>query len=166
MQHEWQDLSIRPALPKDSERITVLVSAILQEYGFECDFSNSESDLLDIGHTYLRSGGMFEIIEDEDGDLLGTYGILPLAAGMCKLRKMYLAPRVRGRGLGTYMMQRAIHKARDLGFGIMLLETTTAMQQAISLYVKSGFREIDKPAQSPRCDRVFRLDLNTNDTEA
>lgn len=96
----WQDLSIRPALPEDGKKVTYLVSAILGEYGFECDFSSSESDLLSIGKTYLDSGGAFEIVEEKEGNLLGMYGILPLTEGMCKLRKMYLAPKMRGRGLG------------------------------------------------------------------
>lgn len=58
-------------------------------------------------------------------------------------------------------MQRAIFRAQELGFSVMLLETATAMEQAIRLYIKSGFEEISQLAESPRCDRVFRLDLKT-----
>lgn len=158
--YEWDRLIIRPALPGDEEKIINLVTSILNEYGFSFDLGSSESDLINIDETYARNGGAFEIIEDREGNLLGTYGLQQLVDGMCKLRKMYLAPEVRGVGLGTHIMQRAIRKARELGFTSIMLETTTAMNQAISLYIRSGFKEIERPAQSPRCDRVFLMDLS------
>lgn len=159
MKYEWANLHVRPALPQDKNRVIELVSAILQEYRFACDFANSENDLLDIERTYLSSKGAFNVFLDAEGNIIGTYGILPLADGACKLRKMYLIPKARGIGLGTHIMQHAIKTAQQLGFNRIVLETTTIMKAAIHLYRKSGFQEINQLPQSPRCDHVFFLDL-------
>lgn len=159
MKYEWANLHIRPVLARDKDKIIALVSTILQEYGFECDFANSESDLLDMEHTYLAGNGTFNVFEDAEKNIIGTYGLLPLADGTCKLRKMYLIPEARGFGLGTHIIQHAIRTAQQLGFNRILLETTTAMKEAIGLYKKSGFKEINQHPQSPRCDHVFVLDL-------
>ncbi len=86
------------------------------------EFSNSESDLLNIEATYLQSGGIFKILEDKENNLLGTFALLPINEDTCKLRKMYLAPQARGIGLGKQMLERAINEAKNLGFKAMIIE--------------------------------------------
>lgn len=158
-QSPMQGLSIFPATNQDKIKVVALVSSILAEYGFECDFSTSESDLLDIEETYFNSGGTFQLVEDVKENLIGTYAILPITKETCKLRKMYLIPQARGHGVGRYMMQQVIETAKVLGFKYVILETSSVMKDAIKLYVQSGFQEIAQPAQSPRCDHVFILHL-------
>jgi putative acetyltransferase len=156
-----QGLNVRPATNQDQNKIVELVSTILTEYGFECNFATSDNDLLNIEETYFNSGGTFQIIEDEKRNIVGSCALLPITKETCKLRKMYLLPEARGHGLGRYMMQHSIKSAKGLGFKNIMLETATVMQNAINLYIKSGFKEVAQAAQSPRCDRVFVLDLTT-----
>lgn len=153
-------LSSRLATNRDKDKVVALVSTILAEYGFQCDFFTSESDLLDIEKTYFCSGGTFQLLENEEKSLIGTYALLPVGKDTCKLRKIYLLPHARGWGFGSYMMQQMISYAKKLGFRYVMLETTSGMKDAIRLYKKSGFREIAQLAQSPRCDRVFILKLS------
>jgi hypothetical protein len=91
-----EDINIRLATNQDRERVVALVFNILTEYGLQPDIESSESDLKDIEATYLKSGGVFEIVEDGRGRLLGTVGLLPVDKNTCKLRKMYLLPEARG----------------------------------------------------------------------
>jgi putative acetyltransferase len=102
---------------------------------------------------------VFEVLEDEAGNLLGTAAVCPLEDGACKLGKMYLVPEARGRGLGRLMLERAIAHARRLGFRTIILETVSVMEEAIRLYTRRGFRPLARAAASPRCGRMYFLDL-------
>ena len=155
------DFNIRPATNADRERIYGLIEGILAEFGLRPDRTSSESDLNDIEETYFKSGGRFEIIEDRDDSLLGTYGVLRLDPHTCKLRKMYLVPRARGLGLGRRMLERAVAHARGLGCHTIILETVSSMEDAVRLYTRAGFQPLAREAQSPRCDRVYSLDLRS-----
>jgi GNAT superfamily N-acetyltransferase len=154
-----EGINIRLATNRDGERILALVFEVLTEYGLRPDIESSESDLKDIEATYLKSGGVFEVVEDGLGKLLGTVGLYPVDEVTCKLRKMYLIPEARGRGLGRRMLERAIGHARRLGFKTLVLETVSVMKEAIRLYTASGFRPKRQTAVSPRCDQVYSLEL-------
>ena len=75
-----------------------------------------------------------------------------------ELRKMYLRPEWRGRGIGKALLATALDHARRTGRKTIELETNRAMTDAIGLYTSRGFREIEGETCA-RCDRRFRLDL-------
>ena len=154
-----QDIVLQPASNRDTERVAALVIRILREFGLQPDFESSEADLQDIEATYPQSGGMFKLVEDTEGDLLGTFAVQRLDDETCKLRKMYLVPEVRGLGLGRYMLGQAIRDARELGFKTMILETVSVLEDAIRLYTRAGFAPARQDAGSPRCDQVYSLAL-------
>src|SRR5437764_14312069 len=91
------DVVIRSATNRDRERVVALVFGVLREYGLPPDPESKDSDLNNIEESYIHSGGVFELIEDEVGNLLGTYGLYPLDKDSCELRKMYFVPRIRWR---------------------------------------------------------------------
>ncbi len=157
-----EDVIIHSATNQDKDRIVSLVTDILSEFGLQPEFENAESDLLDIEATYLQTGGFFNIVEDNQNHLLGTFALYPIDRSSCKLRKMYLAPQARGIGLGRQMLDYAIDDARKLGFKTMTLETMTVMKDAIRLYTRRGFNLIKKQPESPRCELVFALSLTGN----
>lgn len=157
-----EDASVRLATNRDRNKIISLVTAVLSEFGLQPDFETSESDLLDIEATYFQNGGFFKIVENKDNQLFGTFAVYPVDEKTCKLRKMYLAPHVRGCGLGKRMLERAFDDARKSGFATMILETMPAMKDAIRLYTRRGFWLINRQPESPRCELVFALDLTKN----
>ena len=71
-------LNIRLAANADAARISELVSRVLAEFGLEFDPGATDSDLADIEGEYLDRGGLFEVIDDADGQILGTYGLWPI----------------------------------------------------------------------------------------
>ncbi|MDP9310968.1 MAG: GNAT family N-acetyltransferase [Chloroflexota bacterium] len=151
------DVTIRSATNRDRERVEALVVNILLEFGLQPDFESSEADLKDIEATY--DGGMFALVEDNVGNLVGTVAVLRVDDEICKLRKMYLIPPLRGIGVGRLMLEHAIGVARDLGFKTMTLETVSVLQDAIRLYRRAGFKLVTQGAMSPRCDQVYLLSL-------
>jgi len=150
---------IRAATNQDRERVVALVFGVLAEYGLPPDPESKDADLNDIEGNYIRSGGVFELIEDKDGNLLGTFGLCPLGKDTCELRKMYFVSQVRGIGLGRHVLERAVGHARRLGFKTIVLETMSVLKEAIRLYTRFGFTPMPIEHASARCDQAYILKL-------
>lgn len=148
------EIAIRPATNKDIEAIKNLVFSVLREYGLEPDPYDTDADLADIEANYAKRGGLFEVLEDENGELLGTVGLYPINAETVELRKMYFAPDLRGKGYGKKTLKRTIERARELGFQKMYLETNSVLKEAVGLYQKFGFEPTNEK-HTPRCDQAF-----------
>ena len=90
----------------------------------------------------------YYILAGHENEVLGGIGLaeFPLRAGCAELQKLYLADRVKGRGLGYDLIARIEDKARALGYREMYLETHDNLTAAIHLYQKCAYREIDRPA--------------------
>jgi putative acetyltransferase len=153
------EMVIRCASNHDRERVVAHVFDILSEYGLPPDPDSKDSDLNNLERNYIHSGGVFELIEDKEGNLLGTYGLYPLDKDTCELRKMYFVPQVRGRGLGWQVLERAVEHARRLGFKSIVLETVSVLKEAIRLYTRFGFVPMQAKHISPRVDRAYILKL-------
>jgi len=152
-------LTIRSANNNDCERVTNLVFSVLAEFGLEGDPDTTDADLKDLEASYAKRGGRFEVIEDSDGNLLGSCGLYPVNNTTCELRKMYFVPRIRGSGLGKHVLQRAIKQARDLGFRQIVLETSSKLIAANHLYAKFGFEPAASDHLASRADQFYKLDL-------
>ena len=59
-----------------------------------------------------------------------------------ELKRMYVAPEVRGQGIGRALLARLEVEARALGLTRVVLETGTRQAEALALYRRAGFTEI------------------------
>lgn len=155
----FEDLKIRSATNSDRQEIEGLVFGILRSYDLALDRDGTDRDLADIESNYLERGGVFEVIENEQGKIVGTIGLYPLDQETIELRKMYFDPSIRGRGLGKQMLQKMIEKARNLGYLRIYLETASVLKQAVHLYEGAGFTPVDVK-HTPRCDQAYVLELS------
>jgi putative acetyltransferase len=159
MEQGFSGVTIRAANNRDVERVKQLVFDTLREHGLKPDPETTDADLEDIEESYFKRGGMFEVLEDTEGNLLGTVGLYALENETCELRKMYFAPELRGRGLGRHMLERTVENARRLGFKIMRLETASVLEKAIRLYTRFGFKPFEMTHKSARCDQTYFMEL-------
>ena len=158
------DFVIRAATNADCDRVVALVSGVLSEFDLPFDLESKDSDLKDLEESYQRSGGIFEVLENRDGNLLGTYGLFRLTNETCELRKMYFVAEIRGIGLGRRVLERAVDHARRLGYQSIVLETISVLKDAIRLYVHFGFVPIKTEHVSARVDQAYILDLSEKDS--
>ena len=156
--NENPEITIRSATNMDCERVQNLVFGVLREYGLAPDVEGTDRDIADIEAHYIARGGTFELIEDLQGNLLGTVGLYPMSADTVELRKMYFSKDFRGRGAGKKMLSRMIERARERGFKKMYLETASVLKEAIALYEKFGFQPTEEK-HTPRCDAAYFLEL-------
>lgn len=152
-------IRIAPAPVSAGSEIQALVVGVLTEFGLQADLDGVDADVLDVDRHYRQLGGEFYIVE-QHGVLIGTMGFVPVSADTCELRKMYLLPAARGRGLGRRLLALAEQSARERGFRYMKLETAAVLRAAVELYERSGYRAVacDNP-HAARCDRVYRKAL-------
>jgi len=152
-------MNVRNATNADRDAVRKLVFSVLAEYGLKNDPTGTDLDMDDIQASYFDRGGVFEVVEADDGRIVGTVALYPLSKGVCELRKMYLSPEARGKGLGKQLMERMLDRARSLGFTRMVLETAAPLVEAIGLYKRYGFEPTNEHKLSLRCDQAFSLDL-------
>ena len=90
----------------------------------------------------------FYLIALEEEKVVGGIGLakLDFFDDCAELQKLYLADSVKGRGFGYTLISMIEDKARELGYKQMYLETHTNLSAAIHVYVKSGYKAIEKPA--------------------
>lgn len=153
-------LHVRVATAEDQPAVKALVFEVLEEFGIAaCTSDPQDRDLDDLASWYAPPGGVFEVLIDESGRVLGCGGVHRLSAERCELRKMYFRPELRGQGVGSAFLHRLIRFARRAGYRSMELETASALHAAIALYQRRGFREIAQKRDLERCDRAFELVL-------
>jgi putative acetyltransferase len=157
------DYSIRAAIQADSPTILEIIASCLKDYGLALDTKDVDACVLDLEGNYQRPGGIFEVLLDAHQRLIGCYGLLPRgnqeATSTVELRKMYLLSSHRGKGLGKFLMQRAIHQAKRLNFKRIELETASVLKEAVGLYKAFGFQTMDKAHIPERCDSAMSLEI-------
>jgi len=150
---------LRPATNADCKPVRNLVFTVLDEYGLKPDPGGTDADLDDIEQSYLARGGVFRVLEEQDGSIIGSYGLYPMEPGVCELRKMYLNRGYRSRGLGRRLLEDALNHARQSGFQSVTLETASVLNEAIRLYESYGFKPCRADHLSCRCDQAYVLEL-------
>jgi len=134
-----------------------IIYSVLHEYGLSKYTHSTDTDLEDIEKAYQN--GYFGMIKNDAGRYVGTFGLFQLSETTCEIRKMYLLLEARGNGLGKWMVNTLLEKAKELGYQKVELETASVLKEAIGLYRKIGFTEIKASNASPRCDKAFELTI-------
>jgi GNAT superfamily N-acetyltransferase len=77
-----------------------------------------------------------------DGEPAGCGGVGRLDGTTGELRRMYVVPEHRGRGLGRLILAALEDAARRLGYAVMRLETGNEAPEAIGLYTSHGYEPV------------------------
>ena len=78
----------------------------------------------------------------EDGNSVGCGAVRLLDSETGELKRMYVDPTVRGRGLGRRLLAALEFEARGLGVRRLVLETGIRQCAALALYRAAGFQPV------------------------
>lgn len=138
------------------------VRALLVEYHDWLDepmcFEGFEAELRGLPGGYAPPRGRLLLARDGTG-IAGGAGLWPLEGGACEMRRLYVRPPWRGRGLGRRLAERLIAEAREAGYARMVLHTLDKMGEARALYRSMGFADAP-PYHDPAKDGAIYLGLN------
>jgi putative acetyltransferase len=155
MQYHYKDFVIRDWQPRDRQKAADLIFAVLSEYGLECQADDADSDVLNVESAYWETGGQFWVV-DHAGQLVGTAGFYPVSRRphSVEIRKMYLHPNVRGKGLGRWLLNALEDAIARQGYQFIWIETASVLKEAVRLYESSGYQSTTG-VETARCDLVY-----------
>jgi carbonic anhydrase len=133
--------------------------ALFLEYadwlGLNLCFQNFAGELAELLGKYAAPEGRL-LLAMEDGRLAGCVALRKLDAERCEMKRLYVRPEWRGRGLGRLLTETIIEEARAAGYRRMLLDTLPSrMKEALAMYSSMGFRAIEPYYDNPVEGAVF-----------
>ena len=81
------------------------------------------------------------VARDEDGTAVGCGALRQLDPGTAELKRMYVVPAARGRGVAKLLLGALEDGARSRGWTTLRLETGPRQPEALALYSGAGYRE-------------------------
>jgi GNAT superfamily N-acetyltransferase len=88
-------------------------------------------------------GGAF-LVGRESGEPVACGGIARYDDSTAEIRRMYVVPEARGRGLSRRVLTALEDEARALGYSLVRLETGNLQTEAIGLYASAGFGPVPR----------------------
>lgn len=145
--------------PHEWEEAQRLVREYAASLNVDLSFQNLDHELQHFTTEYAPPTGAF-ILADDAGQYVACIGLRQFAEGIGEIKRLYVVPAARGRGLGRLLVERVIVVARAIGYGSLLLDTLPFMTEARSLYVALGFKPTAPYRYNPVAGSAFlRLDL-------
>lgn len=113
----------------------------------------------DIGPTreapmFVPPDGVFVVIR-EDGKAIACGGVCRFDDTRAELKRMYVVPEARGRGLGREILVALETQACRFGYTSVVLETGDRQPEALGLYRAFGYERI--PCYAPYDSRALSL---------
>lgn len=90
-----------------------------------------------------------------DGEPVGCGVLWHHGGGVADAKRMWVAPRARGLGLGRRLLAELERHARDAGVRTLRLDTNRALTEAIGLYRAAGYEEIERFNDEPHAHHWF-----------
>jgi putative acetyltransferase len=156
MNKQYGNHTIRSWQPADRDAAADVIKNALAEYGLGWEPDGADRDVLAVQEYYLDRGGEFWVIENE-GEIIGTSAYYPYphrGEKAIEIRKMYLLPKARGKGLGTYLLGELERSILAHGYQEIWIETASVLTAAVRLYEANEYQPATG-VETLRCDRVY-----------
>lgn len=121
--------------PYDDPDVTRMVAAVQAEY--VAMYGGPDAAAVDPDEFVAPAGALY--VGSLDGVAVAMAGWRRLAADVAELKRMYVDPRVRGRGLSRVMLEVIERGAAEAGIRELVLNTGPVQRAAIALYESSGY---------------------------
>jgi len=118
---------------------------VVKEYliwlNIDIDFQNIKSEFENFSKIYSPPDGAFYLVKI-DKKLAGGVGFKRLEDSICEIKRLYVYPDFRGKGVGKTLLDMTLTLAKNYGYSRARLDTLERMKEAITLYKSFGFKEI------------------------
>jgi GNAT superfamily N-acetyltransferase len=82
------------------------------------------------------------VARDDDGTVVGCGALRALGGDVAEVKRMYVVPAARGRGVSKLLLTGLEDAARGRGWTTLRLETGPRQPEALALYEGAGYRAI------------------------
>jgi GNAT superfamily N-acetyltransferase len=84
------------------------------------------------------------VLAVDAGTAIACGSFRPYDATSVEIKRMYVAPPARRRGIASALLRELEAWARERGFTAAVLETGTGQPEAQALYERSGYKHVDQ----------------------
>src|SRR5579862_4745890 len=113
-----------------------------QSLGFSLCFQGFDKELASLPGDYAPPRGRL-LLAEYDGQLAGCVALHEFENEICEMKRLYLRPAFRGKGIGRSLAETIIREARGAEYKRMRLDTVEPfMKNAVEMYRKLRFKEI------------------------
>jgi putative acetyltransferase len=148
-------MELRAALfPDDLPTARALFEEYAAGLGVDLCFQGFAEELAGLPGRYAPPGGGLWLAE-EGGAAAGCVALRALGGGTCEMKRLYVRPAFRGRGLGRLLAEHVLSAAVALGHRRIVLDTLPSMGRAIELYRSLGFTAVEPYCANPVPGALF-----------
>ena len=120
-----------------------------QSLTFDLCFQSFDKELAGLPGDYAPPEGRL-LLAIFDGQTAGCVALHKIENDVCEMKRLYVRPQFRGKGLGKALAERIIHEAREIGYKKLRLDTVEpVMRAAVAMYRQLGFQEIEPYRANP-----------------
>lgn len=109
-------------------------------------------------HQYEAPTGAF-VVARLDDDVVGCGGVQTIADEIGEIKRMWVSSSVRGRGLGRRLLSELEERSRSLGHRTVRLDTNSNLAEAVAMYRRTGYVDIERYNDNPYPDHWFEKPL-------
>ncbi len=138
---------------------TYMLVEVDEKFKEYLEIQNYDAELENLESKYGRPYGRLYLVYWE-GEVAGCIGLRQIDKTVCEMKRLYVKPEFRGKGIGNYLVKKIVADAKDVGYSKMRLDTLPFLEIAERLYRKNGFYEIPCYNDSPMDNSIYmQLDL-------
>ena len=126
---------------------------------FDGGFDPGDALTADAPSFRAPSGGF--LVATADGEPVACGGVQRIDDTTAEIKRMWVSGDMRGRGLGRAMLTELETLAAALGYQRVVLDTNSALTEAIAMYRSGGYAEIERYNDNPYARHWFGRDLVT-----
>jgi putative acetyltransferase len=133
------------------DQVTIIRELFIEyatSLGFSLCFQDFDKELTGLPGEYAPPDGCLLLAMDNT-IAIGCVALRKHDEGICEMKRLYVKPSGRGKGLGKKLVIAIIGEAIKIGYTKMRLDTVPAMKEAIALYRSIGFYEIKPYRENP-----------------
>lgn len=156
MRSASDSLEVVPVVSQDQiEQTRELFIEYAASLGFSLGFQGFDDELKNLPGSYAPPRGRL-LLACENGIPAGCVALRPHENNISEMKRLYVRPDYRGKGVGRMLVDRIIAEARLIGYERMRLDTiASTMKDAIALYRRRGFKEIPAYRENPIAGALY-----------
>jgi len=120
---------------------------VKQEYEIDVDIETMQEQSMRELDKFAPPDGRL-LLAEQEGQVAGLACLRKIKPDVGEIKRMYVRPAFRRKGIGRALARRLISEAREIGYASVRLDSTRFMKAAHALYRSLGFREIEPYPES------------------
>lgn len=132
-----------------------MVKEYVEWLGVDLSFQNFDLEFATFSTVFNKPEGAL-LLAMHGVNYVGLLGIKKFDENCCELKRMWIRPEHRNKGIARILLKKSLEVAKELGYTLIRLDTsTTLMASAIRMYLEVGFYEIEPYRFNPHQDVKF-----------